>query len=295
MLTAIIAVTLSAPDLDAAERAYVKHLHYQVVDRGAVTADLANAWGAPLAQASRYVLLQPQSGAATYLRIVQRPATAGFAAMKTLGWNSNEILVQDVDALAASLKDSAFRIVGDPHPLSSSSTVRAMQVIGPAGELNYLTCIPKEGGTFIKTPAQSFVDRSFIAVLGGASIDKMRMFYQDQLGLTVTPAYGSTVNVLQDAWNLPKDAQTQMALALISPGFLVELDQYPAAATPRPHREGDLPPGMAMVSFTVESLQAIKLPWVVAPAARKAAPYNGRRSGVVHGPAGEWIELVEAR
>jgi hypothetical protein len=295
MLTAIIAVTLSAPDLDIAERAYVKDLHYQVVDRGAVSADLANAWGAPLTQSRRYVLLQPESGEPTYLRIVQSPTTPGFAAMKTLGWNSNEILVQDVDALAAKLASSAFRIVGPPRPLSSSSTVRAMQVIGPAGELNYLTCIPKEGGTFIKTPAKSFVDRSFIAVLGGASIEELRSFYQDQLGLKVTPAYTSTVNVLQHAWNLPEDALTHMALALISPGFLVELDQYPEGAKPRPQRIGDLPPGMAMVSFTVEALEAIKLPWVVAPAVRHEAPYDGRRSGVLRGPAGEWIELVESK
>lgn len=295
MLTAIIAVTLSAPDLDLAERAYVQDLHYQVVERGAVSQALANAWGAPQAKASRFVLLQPASGEPTYLRIVQRPATPDFAAMKTLGWNSNEILVQDVDALATKLRDSAFRIVGEPRPLSSSSTVRAMQVIGPAGELNYLTCIPREGGTFIKTPAKSFVDRSFIAVLGGASIEAMRSFYHDGLGLQVTPAYASTVNVLQDAWRLPKDSLTQMALALISPGYLVELDQYPQGAKPRPVRSGDLPPGMAMVSFAVDSLDAIKLPWVVAPAARSGAPYHGRRAGVVHGPAGEWIELIELR
>ena len=292
MLTAILAVTLSAPDLDAAQAAYVEHLHYHVVDQGMVTAEFAAAWDAPRTLGRRYVLLQSASGAQTYLRIVQSPAYAGFAAMKTLGWNSNEILVQDVDALALKLRHSPFRILGEPHALSVSSNVRAMQVIGPAGELNYLTSIPPGGGTFIKTSAQSFVDRTFIVVLGGSAVQPLREFYHEQLGLDVTPAYASSVSVLGAAWNMPPDWQAQMALAQISPAYLVELDQYPAAATARPQRPGDLPAGMAMVSFATTDLHGIKAPWVVRPARRAGAPYYGREAGVIRGPAGELIELV---
>jgi catechol 2,3-dioxygenase-like lactoylglutathione lyase family enzyme len=292
MLTAIVAVTLSAPDLDAAETAYAQQLHYRVVDRGAVGADLAAAWDAPLAQGRRYVVMQPDSGETTYLRIVQSPTTPGYEAMKTQGWNANEMLVQDVDALAAKLRSSAFKIVGEPRPLSSSASVRAMQVIGPAGELNYLTCIPPQGGTFIKTPAKSFVDRSFIAVVGGASLEAMRTFYQDQLGLTLTATYSAPINVLQQAWGWAADVNTRVALAQISPGFLIELDEYPANAPARPQRSGDLPPGMAMVSFAVNDLNRLKINWQVPPKVRPEAPYHGRSAGLVLGAAGEWIELI---
>lgn len=295
MLTAIIAVTLSAPDLDATEAAYAQRLNYHVVDRGSVSTDLALAWGAPLSEGRRYVLMQPASGAETYLRIVQSPVTPGFEAMKSWGWNSNEILVQDVDALAVQLQGSPFKIIGAPRPLATSSNVRAMQVIGPAGEVNYLTCIPPGGGTFIKTSAQSFVDRTFIVVLGGASIESMRTFYHEQLSLKVTPAYSSTVQVLRNAWKLPPDWQTSMALAQISPGFLIELDQYPAAARMRPQRVGDLPPGMAIVSFAVADLARVQVPWLIAPTKHTAAPYSGRRAGLIRGAAGELIELIETR
>ena len=294
MLTAILAVTLSAPDLDSVETAYSQQLRYQVVQRGAVSNELANSWGAPLAAGRRYVLLQPDSGEPTYLRVVQSPATTGYEPMKSEGWNANEILVQDVDALAVQLQGSAFKIVGAPRPLNSSSNVRAMQVIGPAGELNYLTCIPPAGGTFIKTPAKSFVDRSFIVVLGGSSIELMRSFYQNRLGLKVTPSYGASVNVLQQAWKVAADTLTPTALAQISPGFLVELDEYPVKAPARPQRSGDLPPGMAMVSFTVDSIDD-SLPWRVPPMPHAEAPYNGRRAGVVVGAAGELIELVASK
>jgi catechol 2,3-dioxygenase-like lactoylglutathione lyase family enzyme len=296
MLTAIVAVTLTVPDLPAAQHAYSHWLSYRVVEQGLVAPETALAWGAPLAEGRQYSLLQPASGEPVYLRLVQSAPTPGFAPMKTHGWNSNEILVQDPDALALQFAaaDSPFRVIGPPRPLASSSKVRAMQAIGPAGELNYFTRIPPEGGMFIKTPAKSAVDRTFIVVLGGPSMPAMREFYSNSLGMTVTDSYRTTVNVLQEAWNLPVDQQFTLALVPISPAFLIELDEYPAAAIPRPVRDGDLPPGMAMVSFSVKSLDARPLDWRVAPAPRTGLPYRGQRSGMVHGPAGEWIELIEA-
>jgi catechol 2,3-dioxygenase-like lactoylglutathione lyase family enzyme len=296
MLTAIVAVTLTVPDLPAAQHAYSHWLSYRVVEQGLVAPETALAWGAPLAEGRQYSLLQPASGEPVYLRLVQSAPTPGFAPMKTHGWNSNEILVQDPDALALQFAaaDSPFRVIGPPRPLASSSKVRAMQAIGPAGELNYFTRIPPEGGMFIKTPAKSAVDRTFIVVMGGPSMPAMREFYSDSLGMTVTDSYRTTVNVLQEAWNLPVDQQFTLALVPISPAFLIELDEYPAAAIPRPVRDGDLPPGMAIVSFSVKSLDARPLEWRVAPAPRAGLPYRGQRSGLLHGPAGEWIELIEA-
>lgn len=296
MLTAIVAVTLSVPDLPAAEHAYSHWLSYRVVEQGLVAAETATAWGAPLAEGRRYTLLQPASGEPVYLRLVQSAPTAGFAPMKTHGWNSNEILVQDPAALAVrfAAADSPFRVIGPPRPLGSNSSVIAMQAIGPAGELNYFTRIPPEGGTLIKTPAKSPVDRTFIVVLGGPSMPAMRAFYSDVLGMPVTPSYQTSVNVLQEAWSLPVEQQFTLALVPISPGFLIELDEYPPAATPRPRRDGDLPPGLAIVSFSVQSLDARPLQWKVAPAPRAGKPYGGRRSALVEGAAGEWIELIEA-
>lgn len=296
MLTAIVAVTLSVPDLPAAEHAYSHWLSYRVVEQGLVPRDTAVAWGAPLAEGRQYTLLQPASGEPVYLRLVQSAPTPGFAPMKTHGWNSNEILVEDPDALASrfAAADSPFRVIGPPRPLGSNSSVRAMQAIGPAGELNYFTRIPPEGGSLIKTPAKSPVDRTFIVVLGGPSMPAMREFYATALGMPVTDPYRTSVNVLQEAWNLPVKQQFTLALVPISPAFLIELDEYPPAAQPRPVRDGDLPPGMAMVSFSVGSLDGRELDWRVAPAARTGKPYDGRRSGVLHGAAGEWIELIEA-
>jgi len=295
MLTAILAVTLIVPDLETAQSAYVKWLDYQVIETGTLKEVQSQGWGAPLSEGRRYTLLQPASGATTYLRLIQSPATPGYEVMRTYGWNSNEILVKDPDALAEKLAaGSPFRIIGPPRPLSSSSTVRAMQAIGPAGELNYFTRIPEGGATFVKTSAQSFVDRTFIVVLGGPSMVAMQSFYRETLGVPVTESSLAKIKVLQEALELGDQAETALALVRIADGFLIELDEYPAITTARPIRGGDLPPGMSIVTFLAKDIDSKQLPWVVPPHARNEAPYYGRRAGMLKGAAGEWIELVEA-
>ena len=64
---------------------------------------------------------------------------------------------------------------------------------------------------------------------------------------------------------------------------------------PRPITEGEIPPGMSVVSFEFESLDLPGIEWQTAPRSIAAEPYNGRRAGLVIGPAGEWLELIETR
>jgi catechol 2,3-dioxygenase-like lactoylglutathione lyase family enzyme len=293
MLTAIIAVTMTVPDLAAVERAYGDYLGYRVVDRGQLAADLAEAWGAPALAGREFLLMQPESGAPVYLRVIRQEAVEGFAAMRTHGWNSNEILVEDTYAVHERLKDSPFRIIGEPKGLSMNPEIIAMQALGPAEELVYLTRIPPGKSLFNLGSAQSFVDRTFIVVLGGPDMEAMRRFYSERLGMPVTAAMDSKITVLAKAWDLPVEQDFKLAIVQFPASFLIELDEYPPAATPRPQRPGELPPGMSMVSFSVESLDGLDLEFLAPPRPIAVAPYNGRRTAVMRGAAGEYIELVE--
>lgn len=292
MLVSIVAVTIAAPDLQAVEAAYVRHLQYEVVERGMVSHELAEAWQAPKVEARKYLLMRPASGEPVYLRFVESPPVAAYQPLRTHGWNATEILVEDPDRLAEQLAQSPFRIVGPPRPLTMNPKVRAMQVVGPANELLYLTRIPPGGSLFDLGSAKSWVDRTFIVVVGGPDMRAMQAFYRDVLGMPVTDSSLSVVGVLNDAYQQPADAMTPLAIARLPKNFLIEIDEYPRAAQPRPQLAGELPPGMALVSFAVESLGARALPWIVAPQARTAAPYSGREVGLLRGAAGELIEVV---
>ncbi len=293
MLTAIIAVTLTVPDLGAIERAYGSYLDYRVIERGTLSAEVATLWHAPEMAQREYLLMQPASGAPVYLRVVQQDAVDGYAAMKTWGWNSNEILVTDTHAVHERLKGSPFTVVGEPKGLSMNPEIVAMQVLGPAGELVYLTRIPKGKSLFNLGSARSFVDRTFIVVLGGPDMEAMRKFYSGTFGMPVTEAAPSTITVLARTWGMPMDTQFPLAIVRFPESFLIELDEYPAAATPRPQREGELPPGIAMVTFSVASLDAIDAEFLVPPRRIDAFPYAGRRAALLRGAAGELIELIE--
>jgi catechol 2,3-dioxygenase-like lactoylglutathione lyase family enzyme len=295
MLSAILVVTLVVADLDVTRSAYVDWLDYRVVAEGSVSSPLATSWAAPAVAGSRYALLQPASGADSWLRLIERPHAAGYQAMHSTGWTANEILVEDpIDLTARFAKsNSPFRVVGPPAPLGSNGKVIAMQAIGPAGELNYFTRIPPEGGTFIKTPAASRVDRTFIAVVGGRSLEAMRAFYRDELGMTALDPYPSAVQVVNDARGLPANTQMQLSVVPISPASILELDEYPSDTLDRATPSGDLPAGMAMVSFIVDDLSSRKLSWRSPPTVQHERPYLERRAAVVIGAAGEWIELIE--
>ena len=290
MLKLILIITTVVPDLSLMEQAYTGPLNYNVVARGQVARDPAEAWDAPRMAGRDYLLLQPQSKARIYLRFVQGDSVAGYGAMKTFGWNATEILVQDPDELAERLRgpDSPFRIVGEPRPLSATSNIRAMQVVGPAEEVLYLTRLPSSNA---RESAQTYVDRPFIVILGGPDMQAMRQFYQDVFHVSVSEPSLARMTVLNKAHGFDIERTHPLAMARVSPQYGVEIDGYPETATIRAHRYAELPPAVAMVGFEIASLEGLSL---AAPArAIDELPYNGRKVALMRGVAGELIELIE--
>ena len=299
MIGLLVILTFSAPDLARVEEAYSTSLHYEVVDRGQVDGELAGAWGAPKMRGRDFLLLQPASGAPYYLRFVQSEAIDGYVPMQTFGWNAAELLVQDPDELARRLRarDSSFRIVGEPRPLSATSPIRAMQVVGPANEVLYLTRIPPpEPGEEapVRRSATTFVDRPFIVILSGPDIDRLREFWRTTFDVRVSEPMMARMTVLNKAMGLDIETTHPLAMARLTPEFSIELDEYPAEATERPQREGELPQAMAIVSIEVERLDDYSGHFIAEPITVSDFPYEGRRIAYIRGSSDELIELIEA-
>jgi catechol 2,3-dioxygenase-like lactoylglutathione lyase family enzyme len=295
MLKTIAIVTLVVRSLATVEPAYEEHLHYTPVQRGQVSRELARTWDTPAMAGRKFVLLRPESGEEVYLRFIQAASgTPDVAPFATSGWNATEILVTDPDALARDLDGTAFRVIGKPKNLTPAENApRAMQVIGPANEPLYMTRFIKGASGLDLGQARTPVDRVFITVVGGPDLDALRAFYGQVLGLPLTEFGQWQIGVLADAYRLPPDTRFALAGAALPSSFMVELDDYPDTVRPRRRARGALPGGWAMVTFTAERLDSLKVSWRSKPRAIKAFPYGGRVTGVTVGPAGEWIEVIE--
>ena len=288
-LGTICAVTTVVADIAALAARYSELFGYHVVAEGHVDESTAVGWGSPASSGRRYVTMAPGSGEAVFLRFVENRASEGWRALTTHGWNATEIVVRDVDALASRIEGApGFEIIGGPKSLNRFPMIRAMQVIGPAGECLYFTQVGPGSGLDL-APALAFVGRIFIVVAGGPDLDAMFAAYSG-FSNEVDPPVSTPVDVISRANGLPEGTLHPHGLVKLPNGTLIELDGYPACTRRRATEPDDLPPGMAIVSFLA--------PRGAAPGSAGAPftallPGDPRSATAFRGAAGEIIELVE--
>ena len=123
----------------------------------------------------------------------------------------------------------------------------------------------------------------------------MSSFYQERLGLRTYDPITFSIPMLADVCGVAPSTPFNLQIAKIAGRrFIIELDEYPQNVAQRQIESGMLPPGMSMVSFVVESLDAFQLPWNTPPKAINCFGYAKQRTAVTRGAAGEWLELIES-
>ncbi len=263
--------------------AYGEFLEMRRVAEELVSPELARLWQAPALQGAPLLVLASRGGD-PWLRLVEDPRAGMARPFRRLGWMALEIAVADTDALAARLSGTPFRVVGGPGALELSPLIRATQVVGPAGEVLYLTQVDGDAPPFQLPRARSPVDRLFIPVLSVAQRERALAFYERIAGVKGV-CVDTRISALNMAWGYRKERRHPVAVVQLAGESLVEIDQLPE---PEPfHRvEGRLPPGIAMVSFALAGAEADS-------GLRFSAPLSGgRRAAVLRGADGEWVEIV---
>ncbi len=239
-------------------------------------------------------LLQPASGAPFYLRLIEGPPQDHYAPLKTYGWNSAELHVDDIAQTVKDLHGSEFTIIGGPRDLLNNGKVIAVQVIGPNDELFYLTQISGKKMQASYGKAECGVDRLFIVVLGARDHAATLTFFRD-LGTRTTRPRNFAIRVLAEAHGLdPGTHQFGIAAACLPNQFRIEIDDYPDTACRRTIRKGQLPPGLCMVSFDVDSLDSLPVGATIFRGPNEP-PYDSCRFARIIGPNDEWIELLERK
>ncbi len=273
MIYSLAGATVVTPDLDAAMAAYRDYLGY-AGSVEALEAEVAAAWGVPAAAGSRMATLRPASGKNRFLRLVEGQPAPGFRPLASFGWTAIEIVVENVDRLAEKLADSPFRIIGPPAILEFEFTdkLKAMQVVGPGGEILYLTEIGGEIPGFELPSADSFVDQPFIMVLASADIAEAGRFYEG-LGRPIGPEMTAPVQILSDAFGLPREHKHRLATIALDECSLFEVDAFPPSTVARALSSIGLPSGIAMVSLFGDA-------------------GGSPSAGPLVGAAGEWVEIL---
>ena len=281
--------TVGAPDVAKMEAWYTDWLDYQVVERGVVSGPLAESWSAPGNAGRPYVLLGPASGEDVFVRAVEIDPVPDFKTLTTHGWAAIEITVSDVDKVMDRLQRSPFRIIGPPHALTPTSPIRAMQVIGPAGEVVYLTGNTGDRAASNHPEIKTFIDRIFIMVLAGPDLVVLKKFYLEAFHLGDQGDLAFPVSVLADAQGLPADHIYSLSVLVAAErGNKLELDQYAPQFGVRPGSADQLSPGVAMTTFEANSLDNLAVDFIRPP----ALLYEGYTAATFFGPAGERTELI---
>jgi hypothetical protein len=285
----ISCITVTAPDLAQVEACYTRYFDYVVAQRSRLSQELASLWNCRALTDHATLTLAPAAGDECVFRFIEAEPHDDYVPFATYGWNAAEIMVQNVDAMAERLRGSDFEVIGEPANLSFSDDIRAMQVLGPGRELLYLTEFKKPLPGLSVPDARCAVDRVFIVILGGASMAELQDFYAAQFGVPGAAPVESRVKGISAAFGNSPEHRYPIAALPLNGRTLIEVDEMPAQATARPARYGELPAGIAIVSFNGDNPGPASFRRVAAT----AAPYGQQASvAVATGTAGEMIEII---
>lgn len=219
-------------DLDRSAAAYTDALGLVVSARFSLDADTAAAIGMPSLVGADAQTLTNSQGRQWLIQVAGADATPRDA-LSTYGWMAQEIVVEDVDGLAASLEGSAFTVLRPPRDLDLGSTIRACQVLGPDGEILYLTQVNGEmEGSELPQNAVG-VDHLFIAVMSTPDREQSLAQYEAISGGFST-CFDTRISVVNQhrGWDLEKKhpiATVQFAgRSLIEIDGLVDTAEAPA-------------------------------------------------------------------
>lgn len=290
----LLCATVVTADLDPHARVYEQAFGWIALSEHVVDTVLAETWAAPEQAGARARLLGPAQGGRGSVRLVEGAGSpAHDDPLRRPGWRAIEICVTDVREVRAGIDDSPFTVVGEPAPIPGNETIEAMQVLGPGGEMLYLTEIGPQS-VYELPVARHLVDHVFIGVLSAPSLPDARAFYESHWGAAGPPGtIAAPVQCINRVLDLPLEREHEFCALQLAGRTLVEIDGHPPELPGVAPLTRALPAGTAMMTFSVDSLARPGIEAVGRPVAPDAAPYDGRPTATIRGPAGERIELVE--
>lgn len=276
----IASATLVARDLDPAEAGYRDGLGLAAVERFELTPADARHLDLPGLAGARGAWFGT-AGAQPWLRVVEAPHARPIEPMHRHGWLSLEVLVGHVDRLAAGLTEPHWRILGPPADLDVSPAIRACQVLGPSGELMYLTEVKADVPPFELPRTDAPVAGLFIVVLSTPDREATARAWE-MLAAREAWRFDTRITVLNRALDRPLPQRYPVAVLQLRERCLIEIDEVALDAPAAASRE--LVTGVHLVSIACS-----ESPSGSVPRPTPAMPCPGVRWT---SPTGERVELL---
>ncbi len=286
--------TITTARLDVCVADWCDHLHQRIHSQTRLSFAQAQSWGFPALAGTRVTWLENLIGD-PWLRIIEDPQATAITPFHQPGWLSLEICVTNVDTLWEELVQSPFEIIGEPADLDISPDIRAMQVVGSAGEVLYLTQIKAPVPGFDLPVARCAVDKLFIPILLATNREAAAATYQQCPG-TKSSQFDTKITVVNRAHNLPIDQRHPVAVIHLADSNLIEIDEISSLKIPSPDnaaRSPTMTSGISMISFSIKDLDV--LPANSPVYTIDEGPYAHFRASLIRGQADELIELIEKK
>lgn len=249
-MTTISAVTLVVPNLAETLRVY-QAFGYPLLAEGSLSHnDVAVQHDSRLHHCA-YATLGLNAGSTQSIELVEYPDCIRCAPFARPGWAAMELLVSDLDVVHQRVIDLDLTVWGEPQALSFTDHIKAMQVLGPAGELIYFTEQLAAVDAWPLPQVSSLFDQCFVAVLCSHQIDVSARFYATLLGRSVPAVIKSRVLGLSKLGRFSPDTLHPISAIPLGHGHWLELDQGPTTDVPS---YGDILAGVFSVSIRGQHL-----------------------------------------
>ena len=256
-------VTILTHDLAASAEMYISAFGWQIIEpEYKLRIEEANRWQATNLIGARVIEVSGINGGVRFIESTehQKPHP-----LRTFGWSSLEICVDDVHKYVAQAVEAGFTVLNEAVPLSGSSKplpLIAAQLAGINGEVVYITQILSEVPNFELPDVSKESGSIFICVLGASDLEKSREVFESQFEVRRASDREVAIRVINRVYEKPLDTLHRLSSLQLAGRNAIEIDQLPIEGMQREIAPNDLPAGISVVTVrgSVTEPKIIKLP-----------------------------------
>jgi predicted enzyme related to lactoylglutathione lyase len=256
-------VTILTHDLAASADMYISAFGWQIIEpEYKLRIEDANRWQATNLIGARVLEVSGVNGGVRFIESTehQKPEP-----LRTFGWSSLEICVDDVHKYVAQAVAAGFTVLNEAVPLSGTSKplpLIAAQLAGINGEVVYITQILSEVPNFELPDVSKESGSIFICVLGASDLEKSREVFESQFEVRRASDREVAIRVINRVYEKPLDTLHRLSSLQLAGRNAIEIDQLPIEGMQREVAPNDLPAGISVVTVrgSVTEPKIIKLP-----------------------------------